>query len=256
MAKKKDAHGHVDEHSSASTKDLIDRIKEYHSDTEEAVKRREKNTAESEAAIRQFEGVEEQYFIDANGKHKTRKGRAKSYVLGKADDETSQKKAATELLYRLALEGITQEFGEAVAEKYKAKPAKLKQFITSKIRGRETFYELRNDLMANRHKLSESKLYRRFKEALAGDTLEDIVDQQEVQNELMSSFDHRKNFLRHVRSVLGKAGYDLAPETDARDALSHYTSFLNGGNRLTEEYLARTETVKKKKKEQEYQNAA
>ncbi|RJQ16977.1 hypothetical protein C4573_02855 [Candidatus Woesearchaeota archaeon] len=248
MAKEEDKNPNklVDKHTKLRTDDIVAKFKEWYSDSDKALERLDRIQHEASANLDTFGDIEKTYFVEARGAHAKRKGVPKSFSLDKA----KAKEEATELLYRVALEGIKQELGEDAVKVYKKNPHQLKQYISLKAAqtGEELdFYKLRNDLIQNRRNVRKSEAFQKFKEALAQSTIDDVIEEQHVTAELESDIGHHESFLKHVGGELEKAGYELSKATNVRAATSIYRQYASLGGKFTRDYLSKSQYVKEKK---------
>ena len=239
---KKDPHKNVDSHTKLTVEQIIEKYETWHADTPEAAARRERIEGDMQAAEKHMDNVEYKYFLDARGEHAKHKGRPKSTILSKKD----AKKEATELLYRLALESIKHEMGDDVAKFYAKNSHKLKEFITGKLGGRQDFYSLREELIENRRDLSKAKTYQALKRILAQSTIDELVEERNVESELLSDKTYHEPFMKYVSGKFAKGGYELSPAADIRTTVGLYKNYLQLG-KFTEDYLKESDDVKKKK---------
>jgi len=228
----------VDKYTLMSTEELVSLIKKWHGDTKEALERRDAISTELENAENAIEEIESTYLLEKRGEHQKYRKKPKSYML----DKENAKKEATELIYKIALEGVRQELGDDAVALYKKNPHRLIGFLASK---GINFYALRNDLVLHRRNFRNLDSYKKFKRAMI--SVDALVEEQHVENELASDHKHYDKLLELTNKEIAASNVELRKGVEARYILEHLKQHLRSG-KFNTEYLETYNGHFKKKK--------
>ncbi len=236
-SKKKEAKPFVDKYSIMKSDDLLGILKSHHEDSDDGRKKRDSIEADRVAGLRAVEDVQNKYLLDKRGEHKKHKGKPKSHKL-------KGKEEATELLYKVALEGVRQEHGDAGVKLYKSDPHKLIAYIDGKMAGTGVdFYSLRDAIVRRDGKFHDMKEFDVLKQKMVH--IDDLVELEHARKTLSIDRDHFEAVQKAVNGYAKKQGVELRKTTKQHEAVAHYIAGLGG--ELTGDYVAEHKSHFKKK---------
>ncbi|MFT4304600.1 MAG: hypothetical protein ACMXX8_00780, partial [Candidatus Woesearchaeota archaeon] len=185
----------ADPHANKSAHDLLDIIKDYHQNTEEAALRRKKDNEEVITKIKYLSSIDDKYFIKLHGKDS--KGMPKTYSLGEGEDQYLN---ATKLVNANILELIEHDLSPELVKEFIKKPDMIKVWA----RGKGIDYDkIVDDLVENADNINNSKQYSEMKQIVASSLAsENTKKVQEATVDLAKDYKHHETVRNSLNDIL------------------------------------------------------